>query len=137
MKTPKNVNERIDEMLMDSGMTNHELASRIGKHSVTIDRILSGATENPSYGTIKSIAEALNCHIEYLLKGTGPKKMELKQDNPWKDEAYIILKDELKEWKLKHTQAMEMVGRLIDRVSPGKHNGFMVPADNRRSAVKS
>lgn len=121
MKQPKNVNERIDEMLMERGITKHELAAKIGKHVTTIDRILSGAT-TPSYGTTKVIAEALEVPIDYLIKGIGPKESEKKEDNnnPWKEEAYL----EVKSKNALLEKELERLWQMIQHLTGGAKPNF-------------
>lgn len=92
MKKPRTVNERIDEIMLDRGLTKQELAAKTGKNVVTIDRILAG-TNTPSFSTVKSIADALDCPVDYLIKGVG--SSEKTKGDPWENEAWAIAKSQL------------------------------------------
>lgn len=119
MKKTATVNERIDEVMLDRGLNPQELATKINRHVTTVTRILSGET-TPGNATVKSIADALECPVEYLVKGTGPSKtVKPESDNPYRDYSIQRLEREVekeerekKTWQEKYDQLWEMFSRV-------------------------
>lgn len=62
----QNLTMRLKELKEVSKMTNQELADKSGVPLATVNRILSGATPNPSYETVILILEALNGSLDDL-----------------------------------------------------------------------
>ncbi len=62
----QNLTARLKELKKTSKMTNQELADKSGVPLATVNRILSGATPNPSYETVILILEALNGSLDDL-----------------------------------------------------------------------
>ena len=56
-------------MLLKSqnGLTTDALSERSGVPKGTINKLLNGATRNPTAGTLRRLAEALGCHVETLM----------------------------------------------------------------------
>ena len=56
-------------MLLKSqnGLTTDALSERSGVPKGTINKLLNGATRNPTAGTLRRLAEALGCPVETLM----------------------------------------------------------------------
>lgn len=61
----ESVRSRIEERLRALGMTQRDLAARLGVSEVTVSRWLSGE-RNPSIETLSKIADALGTDTSYL-----------------------------------------------------------------------
>lgn len=66
----ESVRNRIEERLKAKGMTQRELAARLGVSEVTVSRWLSGE-RNPSIETMSRIASALDTTAAHLLSEDG------------------------------------------------------------------
>ena len=59
---------RVKDILKEKGMTQKELAEKMGVAEISLSRSIS-ATGNPSLDTLKKIADALNVDISELFGG--------------------------------------------------------------------
>lgn len=116
----KTVNERIKTVRNELGMNQTDFSYKVDMSTSLISKIESGDLE-PSAKLIKRIAEKYGVDVNWLLKGEGILKVNLKSepqsDNPWRDEAYASLKadmDYLKE------QYNKVLNRLLDGGNLGK-----------------
>ncbi len=63
---------RIRQLRKNAGLTQKELASKVGADQSTISDLELGVTQDPSASLIASIAKALGTSPEYLLQGYEP-----------------------------------------------------------------
>lgn len=56
--------EIINEKKRLMGITNAQLSEMTGVTLSTLDKITSGANQNPKLGTLKAIAKAINCTLD-------------------------------------------------------------------------
>lgn len=61
------LSDRLKEMIRQSGMTVPAISAKSEVPSVTINRILSGATPNPQFQTVVSIVTAMGYTVDALL----------------------------------------------------------------------
>ena len=61
--------ERVKRIKKEKGITNEALSNATGIPLGTLGKLLSGFTEEPKLSTAISIAEALDCSLEYLAMG--------------------------------------------------------------------
>ena len=55
----------------ENGLTTEQLSQRSGVPKGTLNKLLNGETRNPTGGTLKKIADALNCPVELLYPRDG------------------------------------------------------------------
>lgn len=111
------INDRIIDLMKSRGYDEVFLAKSIGKNPSTIYRITAKDTV-PSKTTVKLISEALSVDFLFLLTGKMQQNATIQEkENPWKDEAYVTLKNEVSYLKQKYDQLMDAIltGKL------GKH----------------
>ena len=58
--------EKLIHLKTENGMTTDALSERSGVPKGTINKLLNGETRNPTAQTLKRLAGALNCELEYL-----------------------------------------------------------------------
>ncbi|OFY83657.1 MAG: hypothetical protein A3F72_15380 [Bacteroidetes bacterium RIFCSPLOWO2_12_FULL_35_15] len=90
------VNERIALLKTKLNLGTNEFSQTAGIAAGTVWNIENGG--NVSSKTIKSISKSFNVNIDWLKTGKGKMMMEVietKGSNPWQDEAYVALKDEV------------------------------------------
>ena len=75
----ESVRSRIEERLRALGMTQRDLAARLGVSEVTVSRWLSGE-RNPSIETLSKIADALGTDTSYFF--TSDSRAEEKKPEP-------------------------------------------------------
>lgn len=130
------VNSRILLLKTKSELNTNEFAIKANISPITFWNAKKG--EKISDQTLKKISKALGVSYDWLLTGEGEifsePIAEQKEATPWREEAYNLLKDELKDWKAKHAEAMNMVSMLIQRVPMGKFNGYALTAKERKTA---
>ena len=73
--------ERIKALKTAKGWTTQQLADAAGLPPDTINKIISGATKNPNFDTLRRLASALDTTVDKLMEGIriGPpeeKKMQ-------------------------------------------------------------
>lgn len=61
------LSDRLKEMIKQSGMTVPAISAKADVPSVTINRILSGATPNPQFQTVVNIVTAMGYTVDALL----------------------------------------------------------------------
>lgn len=74
---------RLKEAKRESGMTNEELARASGVSFGTLNKILSGDTQEPKLPAMMSIAHALGVSVDWLIYGrtfSAPAGEELTED---------------------------------------------------------
>ncbi len=92
--------ERVKRIKKEKGITNEALSAASGIPMGTLGKLLSGFTEEPKLSTAISIAEALDCSLEYL--ATGKEQMQL---------------DEVEESRLEKFRALDSHGlRVCDYI---------------------
>lgn len=64
---PGNVRERIQELLKERGITQAQLAARIGSTESAVSRFISGKTDKINAEHIIRIAKAFNVSTDFLL----------------------------------------------------------------------
>ena len=67
------IGERVREAMEVAGLSQSELARRIGKKQQAIQQILSGTTQRSRY--LPEIARETRCSLDWLLTGVGPKRL--------------------------------------------------------------
>ena len=55
----------------ENGLTTEQLSQRSGVPKGTLNKLLNGETRNPTGGTLKKLADALNCPVELLYAREG------------------------------------------------------------------
>lgn len=67
---------KMDKLLKEQGMTQRELAARLGVSEVTVSRWMTAGENgrNPSVQTLQRIAEVLGTTPDYLLEKDAPEK---------------------------------------------------------------
>lgn len=90
---------RLQDLLIKSGLDAYQFAKLHGLEYTTFSRLINGETEKLRTGTLRSIAEKLNISYEWLAFGKGDmaaKNEKTAKNDPWKDETFNSLKDEVK-----------------------------------------
>lgn len=93
-------NDRVIALLKTLKIDEMEASRRIGKQASTFYRITNKVHE-PTKTTLRIIAEGLGASYDWLLTGRGEMLVEkiegkeMKISNPWREEAYKALKDEV------------------------------------------
>ena len=131
------VNSRILLLKTKSELNTNEFAIKANISPITFWNAKKG--EKISDQTLRKISKAMRVNYEWLLTGEGEVFMEpevevKEQTMPWKDEAYQLLKAEVLDLREKHNQAMQMVSKMIDRMSLGKLNSYALTAKERKTA---
>lgn len=114
------VNQRIVALKEESGMSTQEFCMMANISNGTFNNIQRG--ENISAKTIRTICHALGLRQTWVLTGEGPKSALLEGDgiaeiNPsphatWKDEAYMLMKEQLKKKDEQISQLMAVFSTL-------------------------
>lgn len=97
------ISERLKEMIRQSGMTVPSISAKSEVPSVTINRILSGATPNPQFQTVVNIVTAMGYTVDALLYPEAgeqqafehPAQMPLDERMAQQYERLLAQKDEL------------------------------------------
>lgn len=63
---------RVKHLRKNAGLTQKELADKVGVDQSTISDLENGVTQNPSASVVASIAKALGTSPEFLLQGYEP-----------------------------------------------------------------
>ena len=135
----KTVNTRVSLLKNHFNLDSKQFVAKVNISPTTLWAIEKGGDCKPK--TIKSIADAFNVNLKWLQEGEGEMFRTIvveavEKITPWREEAYNLLKDELKDWKAKHAEAMNMVSMLIQRVPMGKFNGYALTAkENKRAPL--
>lgn len=91
------VNQRVTMLRTHLGIGQNEFAGKAGLSGPSIWRI-EGNEVVPQRKTLKAIADAHGASFEWLMNGTGEMMAEATEEialNPWKDEAYAMLRDQM------------------------------------------
>jgi transcriptional regulator with XRE-family HTH domain len=112
------VNERVKSLRTKLNLTQQEFAEAIGITSAQLSRIENGEN-TPQDGTLKKIAHAASVDLNWLKLGIGDVEPKLVNEsssveNPWKEEAYKALKDEVAFYR-----------QLLMQVTGGKAASFL------------
>lgn len=107
-----NLGKKLKYLRNKQNLTQKELANKIGVRRATIAGYETKGKE-PSYSTLKKLARALNCSIDFLLDNTD-QETNISNDN-LHYLTKILQRDDLKKL-LKLTQNLEpsSVNRIID-----------------------
>ena len=121
------IGDRVREAMEFAGLSQSELARRIGKKQQAIQQILSGTTQRSRY--LPEIARETGCRLEWLLTGVGPKRLfgpeaEIRQNPPAAYEAPTPISAEIErllgdttprsQTALRRIAAAAAAGRLTD-----------------------
>lgn len=121
----KDLGERIAGLLEQLGITQRELANRIGITEVSMSRYIRG-DRTPKGPVIANMATALNTTTDYLL-GIG-------ESNEEKQEELSLPEDEaetrdfgeaLEEFEQKQKRAWNETGGAVYKPADGKYKGFL------------
>lgn len=121
----KDLGERIAGLLKQLGITQRELAERIGITEVSMSRYIRG-DRTPKGPVVANMATALNTTTDYLL-GTG-------ESNEEKQEELSLQEDEaetrdfgeaLEEFEQKQKRAWNETGGAVYKPADGKYKGFL------------
>lgn len=121
----KDLGERIAGLLKQLGITQRELAERIGITEVSMSRYIRG-DRTPKGPVVANMATALNTTTDYLL-GIG-------ESNEEKQEELSLPEDEaetrdfgeaLEEFEQKQKRAWNEIGGAVYKPADGKYKGFL------------
>lgn len=108
MKT--NACERVKVARTKIALSQTEFAVALNSSVSLLTKIESGAVE-PSYKFLKKIAEKYGIDYDWLQNGVGEfsfdRKVIERSENPWKEEAYSLLKQERDYFKEKYTKMID------------------------------
>lgn len=121
----KSTNERVSLLLKTLKIDEIEAAKRIGKQPIAIYRITKNENK-PTKSTLQLIADGLGANYEWLINGEGAmlslEKMQradqLKEIPSWKDEAYMLMKDQLK-------KKDDLIEKLVSKLMGDKNVNFL------------
>ena len=65
------LSEKLARLKARRGMTTDALSLKSGIPKGTINKVLNGETRNPTISTLKALAEALECPLEWLSDNGG------------------------------------------------------------------
>lgn len=102
------LNKYLKELKETSGMTMQQIADKSNVPISTVERILNGKTEQPSFQAVRDIVTALNGSIDVLAgikeAKTSEKQFKCNANNCAIIDLYERLKQQDEEWKI-HTKA--------------------------------
>lgn len=126
----KDLGERISGLLDDLGITQRELAERIGVTEVSMSRYISG-DRTPKGPVIANMATALNTTADYLL-GVGEEngnekqdELSLPADNQEEEDEPQDFGEALEEFEKKQKRTWNETSGAACRPADGKYKGFM------------
>ena len=125
----KDLGERIAGLINELGISQRELADRIGVTEVSMSRYIRG-DRTPKGPIIADMATALNTTTDYLL-GVGKKDDEEKQEElllPTDDQEESEpqdFRDALEEFEQKQKRAWNETGGAVYKPTDGKYKGFL------------
>lgn len=103
------INDRVIKAFEALKADPEKIAADSGVNLATIKRIL-GKENKPNRTTVNAIASAMGVEGDYLWLGKGQMKAKAEEEkNPWKDEAYVNLKEERDYFKNKFTEIMDAI----------------------------
>ena len=109
------IGERIRALRLDAGMTQEELAQRIGLKKQNISRYENSRVE-PNIRTAKRIAEALGVSLEEMAVGVTVSETPISSELEQFSSAAILTKDE-QELLAKYQQLTELnKGRVLQQI---------------------
>lgn len=88
MTERSNFGEIIKKTLDDMNLQQNDLAERMGKRKNYVSALLR--TDNPSTSTLISVADALNCSVDYLLGRTDNLKSHTDKEILSSDEQDLL-----------------------------------------------
>ena len=110
------IGERIRALRLDAGMTQEELAQRIGLKKQNISRYENSRVE-PNIRTAKRIAEALGVSLEEMAVGITVPETPISSDLEQYSSAAILTEDE-QELLAKYQQLTELnKGRVLQQIA--------------------
>lgn len=121
----KDLGERIAGLLKQLGITQRELAERIGITEVSMSRYIRG-DRTPKGPVVANMATALNTTTDYLL-GIGESNEEKREELSLpEDEAETQdFGDALEEFEQKQKRAWNETGGAVYKPADGKYKGFL------------
>jgi len=109
------IGERIRALRLDAGMTQEELAQRIGLKKQNISRYENSRVE-PNIRTAKRIAEALGVSLEEMAVGVTVAETPISSELEQSSSAAILTEDE-QELLAKYQQLTELnKGRVLQQI---------------------
>ena len=102
----KGVAERIAQALLESGLSQAEVASKLNVFPTAISRWKTGATE-PTPSNINALAKALKVDVNWLMKGEVPKKITNPDKNAQESEEEEM-------YRIKFEEAQEKIIGLLE-----------------------
>ena len=140
------ISQRVKAVRLATGLNQEDFAKEVGVSTSVISKVETEVIPTTDNLTSK-IAQRFSFDESYFIGNDKIDLSHLKEavkrklgnesgTSPWREEAYNLLKDELKDWKAKHAEAMNMVSMLIQRVPMGKFNGYALTAkENKRAPL--
>ncbi len=124
--------QRVKQVRQATRLNQEDFAKALGVSTSIVAKVESEAASPDNL--IVTISKKTGISIEDIEKGNIPSEINIVNENDisWKDEAYTLLKEELKDWKAKHAEAMLMLSKMIDRMSLGKHKSFALTANGKK-----
>lgn len=121
----KDLGERIAGLLKQLGITQRELAERIGITEVSMSRYIRG-DRTPKGPVVANMATALNTTTDYLL-GIGESNEEKQEELSFpEDEAETRdFGEALEEFEQKQKRAWNETGGAVYKPADGKYKGFL------------
>ena len=110
----KGVSRRVAQAILDSGLTQADIASKMGIFPTAISRWKSGSTE-PAPANLKKLADVVKCDVGWLMGGEKTQP-EVNVGNT-KEEESEMLKDELLEARLKIIELHEELANVKEQLS--------------------
>ena len=118
----KDLGERIAGLLKHLGITQRELAERIGITEVSMSRYIRG-DRTPKGPVVANMATALNTTTDYLL-GIGESNEEKQEELSLPEDARDF-GEALEEFEQKQKRAWNETGGAVYKPADGKYKGFL------------
>lgn len=124
MKTT--VNSRVKLLRTSLRLTQNEFAAELGISPSLVSKMEAG--EKPSPGTLDAIINTYSVPEAWLIEGKGDFKFEKKKEQGWKDEAWLLAKEQIhkKDEQIEHQDnILKMLAVSFDRVTKMMHDSGM------------
>lgn len=126
------INKRVRELRTALGLSQSEFANET-EISFSLLSKIETTTESPSQKVIQKILRRWNVDVDWFLEGNGELKIEKVginekinvSSNPWREEAYSLIKEERDYFKEKYTKVIDALisgnlGKLLALKNAGK-----------------
>jgi hypothetical protein len=118
--------QRISLLIKAYPISKSGFAKVVGISTVALDKIIDGRTAEPRQETIDAIVKKFGTTHEFLRFGKGEMLpngiIDLHpSENPWKDEAYVIIKED----RDRLSKEVERLWGLIGQFTNGKQVNFL------------